>query len=117
MSEQTSRRSSTRAGRRARPGRGRGEHPRAIPWLVGLVADGPYDEPVHQALVRSRHLTRRHGEARRCYRTYVSRMEEIDAAPVELEACWAPLRLICRGLDTLWFGHKPHVPGPEACGL
>ncbi|WP_134739279.1 BTAD domain-containing putative transcriptional regulator [Nocardioides sp. 503] len=62
----------------------RGEHQRAVPWLVGLVADDPYDEPAHHALVRSLHLTRRHGEARRCYRTYVTRMEEIDAAPAEL---------------------------------
>ncbi|WP_193611681.1 BTAD domain-containing putative transcriptional regulator [Nocardioides lijunqiniae] len=63
---------------------GRGEHQRAVPWLVGLVADDPYDEPAHQALVRSLHLTRRHGEARRCYRAYVTRMEEIDASPLDL---------------------------------
>lgn len=56
----------------------------AIAWLVGLLADDPYDEPVHQQLVRILAVTGRHGEARRFYEAYRSRMAEIDAAATDI---------------------------------
>lgn len=63
----------------------RGEQQRAIPWLVGLIADDPYDEPSHHHLITALHEARRHGEARRAYRGYAVRMKEIGtpAAPLE----------------------------------
>lgn len=61
---------------------GRGEQQRAIPWLVGLIADDPYDEPSHHHLIGALHQARRHGEARRAYRSYSTRMQAIGA-PVE----------------------------------
>ncbi|MFB9313230.1 AfsR/SARP family transcriptional regulator, partial [Nocardioides plantarum] len=63
----------------------RGEKQRAIPWLVGLIADDPYDEPSHHHLITTLHEARRHGEARRAYRAYAQRMKEIGtpADPVE----------------------------------
>ncbi|QCW49775.1 tetratricopeptide repeat protein [Nocardioides dongxiaopingii] len=58
---------------------GRGEQQRAIPWLVGLIADDPYDEPSHHHLITTLHQARRHGEARRAYRGYSTRMKQIGA--------------------------------------
>ncbi|WP_148613683.1 tetratricopeptide repeat protein [Nocardioides rubriscoriae] len=63
----------------------RGEHQRAVPWLVGLIADDPFDEPSWHQLVAALHQGRRHGEVRRAYRGYCARMKEIGtpAAPLE----------------------------------
>lgn len=58
---------------------------RAIPWLVGIVADDPYDEPTHHELIRALAHGRRHGEARRCHRTYAARMAEIGTEATSLE--------------------------------
>ncbi len=63
----------------------RDEPRRAIPWLVGIVADDPYDEPTHHALIRALAEGRRHGEARRCHRTYAARMREIGTPATPLE--------------------------------
>ncbi|SDE28722.1 BTAD domain-containing putative transcriptional regulator [Nocardioides lianchengensis] len=58
----------------------RGEDPqRALPWLARLLVEDPYDEPTYQATVRLLVGERRHGEARRYYRAYALRMQEIDA--------------------------------------
>ena len=64
---------------------GRDEPQRAIPWLVGLLSDDPYDEPTHHALIRVLHHGRRHGEARRAYRAYAVRMQEIGTPATPLE--------------------------------
>ncbi len=64
---------------------GQDEPRRAIPWLVGIVADDPYDEPTHHELIRALARGRRHGEARRCHRTYVMRMQEIGTPATSLE--------------------------------
>lgn len=64
---------------------GRDEQHRAIPWLVGLIADDPYDEPSHHHLITALHHARRHGEARRAYRAYTVRMKEIRAPETPLE--------------------------------
>lgn len=53
----------------------------ALPWLARLLIADPYDEPTYQAIVRLLIAGRRHGEARRYFRAYALRMQEIDAAP------------------------------------
>ncbi len=68
----------------------RGEQQRAIPWLVGLIADDPFDEPSHQHLISTLHQARRHGEARRAYRAYRARMEEIGAPVTPLAELLTP---------------------------
>lgn len=52
---------------------------RALPWLARLLVEDPYDEPTYDAIVSLLVQERRHGEARRYYRAYALRMEEIDA--------------------------------------
>jgi DNA-binding SARP family transcriptional activator len=37
----------------------------------------PYDEPAHLGLVATHEAAGRHGEARRCFRAYCARMDEI----------------------------------------
>ena len=49
--------------------------------LLRLLEHDPYDEAAHLDLVASLERLRRHGEARRAYRTYCTRMEEIDIEP------------------------------------
>lgn len=61
----------------------RGEHNEAIRnWLRILDVD-QYDEDAHLGMIRSLLAQRRHGEARRAYRAYCSKMAELDldAAP------------------------------------
>lgn len=53
--------------------------PRALPWLARLLVEDPYDEPTYAAIVGLLVAARRHGEARRHYRAYALRMQEIDA--------------------------------------
>jgi DNA-binding SARP family transcriptional activator len=67
-----------------------GEQQRAIPWLVGLIADDPYDEPSHHHLIATLHQARRHGEARRAYRGYAHRMREIGTPATPLEELLTP---------------------------
>ncbi|PVG82891.1 hypothetical protein DDE18_11100 [Nocardioides gansuensis] len=60
-----------------------GEAPAAaLPWVVRLLGQDPYDEPMHVLHVQLLHRARRHGEARRAYASYAARMAEIDT-PVE----------------------------------
>jgi DNA-binding SARP family transcriptional activator len=56
----------------------------AIPWLVSLVADDPYDEASHRTLVAALSRSGRHGEARRRYALYAARMAELGAEPAAL---------------------------------
>jgi DNA-binding SARP family transcriptional activator len=50
-------------------------------YLLRLLAQDPYDEPAHLALVRTLDRARRYGEARRMYRAYTRRMAELDVEP------------------------------------
>lgn len=50
---------------------------RAVPWLLGLLSDDPYDESSHQRLIQIMHAAGRHGEARRAHRRYLINMAEI----------------------------------------
>ena len=53
----------------------------ALRYLLRLLGHDPYDEHAHLALVSSFERIGRRGEARRAYRTYVARMEELGAVP------------------------------------
>ena len=61
----------------------RGDPNSAIRWFLRLLERDPYDEGAHLRLVSALEKAGRHGEARRRFRLYVDRMEEIavEAAP------------------------------------
>jgi DNA-binding SARP family transcriptional activator len=71
------------AGWLADDARDRGDHDGSIRYLLRILQRDPYDETAHLKLVGSMIEARRHGEARRLYRQYCSRMEElsVEAAP------------------------------------
>ena len=49
--------------------------------LLRVLGHDPYDEHAHLALVACFERIGRRGEARRAYRAYVARMEELGAVP------------------------------------
>ena len=63
---------------------GEGRADSAVAWLVGILADDPYDEPVHHQLIRELAAAGRHGEARRFHAAYRTRMAEIDTEAADL---------------------------------
>jgi ATP/maltotriose-dependent transcriptional regulator MalT/DNA-binding SARP family transcriptional activator len=54
-----------------------GDHDRAVRLSLRILERDPYDEPAHLALIGTMTRAGRHGEARRHYRAYESRMAEI----------------------------------------
>jgi DNA-binding SARP family transcriptional activator len=54
-----------------------GDHDAAVRYLLRILQRDPFDENAHLRLVRVMIEARRHGEARRLYRQYCSRMEEL----------------------------------------
>ncbi len=58
-----------------------GDHDAAAGYLLRILQRDVYDERAHLALVRSFVAGGSHGEARRAYRAYVSRMEELGVEP------------------------------------
>jgi ATP/maltotriose-dependent transcriptional regulator MalT/DNA-binding SARP family transcriptional activator len=58
-----------------------GEHSEALRHRLRILDVDPYDEIAHLDLIRSLRLQRRHGEARRAYRTYCVRLGELDLDP------------------------------------
>jgi DNA-binding SARP family transcriptional activator len=60
-----------------------GDHDGASRYLLRVLERDPYDENAHLALITAQINARHHGEARRYYRFYCMRMEQIDveAAP------------------------------------
>jgi ATP/maltotriose-dependent transcriptional regulator MalT/DNA-binding SARP family transcriptional activator len=58
-----------------------GEHVTASRYCLRVLERDQYNEPAHLALVRALAAAGSHGEARRRYRTYVTRMSEIDIEP------------------------------------
>jgi DNA-binding SARP family transcriptional activator len=59
-----------------------GELEQAARYLRRILERDPYDEKAHLALVAGLASSGQHGEARRAYQAYVSRMEEIAVEPV-----------------------------------
>jgi DNA-binding SARP family transcriptional activator len=58
-----------------------GEHIAASRYCLRVLERDRYNEPAHLSLVRALAAAGSHGEARRWYRTYVTRMAEIDVEP------------------------------------
>ncbi len=58
-----------------------GEFALAGRYCLRVLERDPYDEPAHLMLVRVLAAGGSHGEARRCYQTYVTRMREIEVDP------------------------------------
>ena len=61
----------------------RGDADAAIRFHLRVLERDPYDEPAHLGLVTTLEAAGRHGEARRCFRAYCARMDEIgiESAP------------------------------------
>ena len=68
-----------------------GEHVNAVRYLLRLLACEPDDEQAHLMLVRELDATGRHGEARRTYRAYATRMAERDVESAPYPEAGAPL--------------------------
>lgn len=62
---------------------GRSDTDAATRFYLRILERDPYDEPAHLGLVTMLETAGRHGEARRCFRTYSTRMDEIgvESAP------------------------------------
>jgi ATP/maltotriose-dependent transcriptional regulator MalT/DNA-binding SARP family transcriptional activator len=60
-----------------------GDFDGAVRYHLRLLERDPFDEDAHLGLVSTLEGAGRHGEARRCYRTYVARMGElgVESAP------------------------------------
>ncbi len=58
----------------------------ALRYLLRVLGHDHYDEHAHLALVSTFERSGRRGEARRAYRTYVARMEELGAVPPRFPA-------------------------------
>jgi len=69
------------AGRLAGESAAGGDHAAAVRYRLRILERDPFDEEAHLGLVTALSGARAHGEARRAYRRYVARMEEIDVEP------------------------------------
>jgi len=65
---------------------GRGEYEGAIRRCLRILERDPYDEDAHLRLVGTSAAAGHHGEARRYYRLYVKRMEDLSVEPVPYPA-------------------------------
>ena len=59
----------------------RTEHGDAVRHRLRILDVDPYDEDAHLDMIRSLTAQRRHGEARRAYRTYCTRLAELELEP------------------------------------
>ena len=59
----------------------RAEHGEAVRHRLRILDVDPYDETAHLELIAALIAQRRHGEARRAYRTYCARLAELDLDP------------------------------------
>lgn len=58
-----------------------GEHSEAIRHWLRILDVDPYDEDAYLGMIESLLAQRRHGEARRAYRSYCARLAELDIEP------------------------------------
>ena len=63
----------------------RGDPAEAVRHRLRILDVDPYDEDAHLGLIRSLTAQRRHGEARRAYRTYCARLAELDVDPAPFQ--------------------------------
>jgi DNA-binding SARP family transcriptional activator len=71
-----------------------GDHDSAVRYLLRVLARDSYDERAHLLLVTAMAAAGRHGEARRMYRGYCSRMAEIDVEPASFPDAAATRRSV-----------------------
>ena len=69
------------AGELARLADDRTQHGDAVRHRLRILDVDPYDEDAHLDMIRSLTAQRRHGEARRAYRTYCTRLAELELEP------------------------------------
>jgi ATP/maltotriose-dependent transcriptional regulator MalT/DNA-binding SARP family transcriptional activator len=69
-----------------------GEFEQAIRYHLRILERDPYDEDAHVELIAALTAGGRHGEARRHYATYVTRMEEIGVEPTSFGGTATALR-------------------------
>ena len=74
----------------------RGDHDAAGRYYLRVLEHDPYDENAHLGLVSTLLDAGRHGEARRFYRDYCARMEEIGVEPAPFPAAPPRPRASCR---------------------
>jgi DNA-binding SARP family transcriptional activator len=67
----------------------RGDGEAAARYLLRILERDRYDEPAHVALVSALEASGRRGEARRFFRAYCARMEEIGVEPAPFPAATA----------------------------
>ncbi len=70
----------------ARAATASGDHEPAVRYRLRILERDAYDEDAHQGLVSSLVRAGRHGEARRCYGTYASRMRGLGVEPAPFPA-------------------------------
>lgn len=63
-----------------------GESTQATKYFLRIIDRDPYDEAAHLGLVKALQERGAHGEARRAYGAYVSRMRELSAEPAPFPA-------------------------------
>jgi ATP/maltotriose-dependent transcriptional regulator MalT/DNA-binding SARP family transcriptional activator len=63
-----------------------GEGDAAVRYRMRMLERDPFDERAHLGVVRTLTATGRHGEARRAYRRYAARMDEIGVEPTPFPA-------------------------------
>jgi DNA-binding SARP family transcriptional activator len=68
----------------ARLGHESGDSQAAVDYRLRILERDPYDEEAHLGLVATLSGIGRHGEARRFYRQYVARMEELAVEPAPM---------------------------------
>jgi DNA-binding SARP family transcriptional activator len=62
------------------------EATQAVKYYLRIIDRDPYDEPAHLGLVAALQARGSHGEARRAYGAYVSRMRELSTEPAPFPA-------------------------------
>ena len=96
-----------------------GDHDGAVRFLLRVLERDAYDEEAHLALVSALVDAGRHGEARRAFRVYRGRMDEVGVEPASFPASDACLRPFepaigqrSRAMETflvrVWVPSEPH---------
>ena len=70
--------------------RAAGDHDAAVRFLLRVLERDAYDEDAHLGLVAAFADAGRHGEARRAFRTYRARMDQIGVEPASFPAVAMP---------------------------
>ena len=98
-----------------------GDHDGAVRFLLRVLERDAYDEEAHLALVLALVDAGRHGEARRAFRVYRGRMDEVGVEPASFpasDACLRRFEPVAREHRARWrrsssaCGSRPSRPNP-----